>query len=111
MFAVTGPEESDLHGASSARFGGMPDPPDGPKFSSAADRLMDKKRVRFAAKHRELIEALTGAGHEPLVRVTWSTGEGGGPIVILDCRRCKARRRSWLPERWQRLSPNRPCGV
>ena len=87
------------------------DPTNGPMFASAADRIMSNKRVRFEAKNRGLIDALSAVGHEPTVRVSWSTGEGGGAGVSLICHLCGARRRALIPERWQKLSPNRPCEI
>lgn len=85
------------------------DPTNGPMFASAADQVMSNKRARFEAKNRGLIDALSAVGHKPTVRVSWSTGEGGGAGVSLICHLCGARRRSLIPERWQKLSPARPC--
>jgi hypothetical protein len=70
---------------------------------------MHRKRVKFELKHTELIASLAAVGHKPRVRVLWSTGEGGGARVSLICDRCKKRRWRWLHERWQRLSPDKPC--
>jgi hypothetical protein len=89
----------------------MSEPPDGPKFRNAAERIMHTKRLKFESKNRELIEALANVGHEPLVRVSWSTSEGGGARVSLECERCGARRRLFLPERWQALSSDKHCEV
>jgi hypothetical protein len=85
------------------------DPSSGPRFASAADRIMHNKKSRFEAKNRALIDALSAAGHEPSVAVSWSVGEGGGARVSLKCGRCGEQRRSLLPERWQTLSPATPC--
>ncbi len=86
-------------------------PSDGPMFASAADRIMSNRKIRFEDRNRGLIDALSDVGHEPRVRVSWSTGEGGGARVSLICDRCGARRRSLLPERWQKLSPTKPCEI
>lgn len=87
------------------------DPADGPRFASAADRIMHNKRVRFEARNLELINALSAVGHEPTVRISWSTGEGGGARVSLICDRCGAQRRSRIPERLQTLSPTKSCEI
>jgi hypothetical protein len=80
-----------------------------PVFSSAAERIVYNKRTKFERKHGEPIKALSVVGHVPEVRAVWITGEGGGARVTLVCEGCGMRRHAWLPERWQRLSPQRGC--
>lgn len=84
-------------------------PDDEPQFANAAERMLDKKTRRFEARHATLIEELKAAAHEPQIRATWTTGEGGGARINLVCSACGERRRAWLPETYQRLSPSREC--
>lgn len=68
--------------------------------------------ARYARRHRDVIAALTGAGHDPQVTGRWVDGSeysGGGWQFGLTCRRCHQRYRGRLLRRFGGLSPDRPC--